>query len=187
MQSQEDAPPRSEGFKGDTKAVDLLASQTETTWNCPAGYAGPAQCSGAYAIGSHCGRTKCDCYKCHDPRRLQSNDTKAVELLASKTETTWNCPAGHAGPAQCSGAYAIGSHCGNKKCDCYKCHDPRRLQNNDTKAVELLASQTETTWNCPAGYAGPAQCSGAYAIGSHCGKKKCDCYKCHDPRRLQSN
>merc|ERR1712161_46697 len=112
------------------------------------------------------------CYRCHDPRLLQDGaDTKAMELLASQTETTWNCPAGYAGPAQCRGAYRIGSNCGRNKCSCYRCHDPRLLQDGaDTKALELLASQTETTWNCPAGYAGPAQCRGAYRIGSNCGR-----------------
>jgi len=169
--------------------MQLLQSQIEATWNCPAGYAGPAQCDGAYTIGSRCGNSKCDCYKCYDPRLLQNNtDSKAMQLLASQTETTWNCPAGYAGPAQCDGAYTIGSHCGNSKCDCYKCYDPRLLQNNtDSKAMQLLQSQTEAMWNCPAGYAGPAQCSGAYTIGSRCGNSKCDCYYCYDPRLLQNS
>merc|ERR1712127_380107 len=78
---------------------------------------------------------------------------KMVALL-KQTETTWNCPAGYAGPAQCSGDYTVGSACGSSRCDCYGCYDPRRLQNStDSKATQLLASQTETTWSCPAGYA----------------------------------
>merc|ERR1712194_551116 len=168
----------------DSKATQLLASQTETTWNCPAGYAGPAQCSGDYTIGSACGSSRCDCYSCHDPRRLQnSTDSKATQLLASQTETTWSCPAGYAGPAQCSGAYTIGSACGSSRCDCYRCYDQRFVQNStDSNATQLLTLQTEATWNCPAGYAGPAQCSGAYTIGSSCGSSKCDCYSCEDPR-----
>merc|ERR1712194_708870 len=52
------------------------------TWNCPAGYAGPAQCSGAYTIGSACGSSRCDCYRCYDQRFVRnSTDSKATQLL----------------------------------------------------------------------------------------------------------
>ena len=31
---------------------------------------------------------------------------------------------------------------------------------------EVAGSQTQITWSCPAGYAGGAQCDGAYTIGA---------------------
>merc|ERR1712129_508040 len=93
-----------------------------------------------YTIGSACGSSRCDCYRCYDQRFVQnSTDSKATQLLASQTQTTWNCPAGYAGPAQCSGAYTIGSACGSSRCDCYRCYDQRFVQNIiDSNATQLL-------------------------------------------------